>query len=173
MQHSHVLRSRNSPLVYRKRAIAARSGANLLPQNSMAHRDPSHTRRPYRRKPRRNHPRVAPWAAFFRRFAAGDCRLLFHRSGSEFTSRSNCFIARTQDFTSVICFLIKRRGSLAELRSADSRWRLSPHKQSHVNLHTQATSMVSSTRRFSLSSEPVSSKEFVVAAFPFSTLVMT
>src|SRR6266852_660488 len=45
-----------------------------------------------------------------------------------------------------------------------------PHIQAPA---TQAISMGSSARRLSFSSVPVSSKEFVMAALPFSTLVMT
>jgi hypothetical protein len=67
-------------------------------------------------------PRLAPWAAFFRRFAAINPSLHPIR------------------FTTANC---------------------------------QETSIGSSTRRLSFSSEPVSSNEFVMTALPLSTLVMT
>jgi hypothetical protein len=49
-------------------------------------------------------PRLAPWAVFFRRFAAFSLPL----------SRGDCIGSISQN--------------LVELRSTDSRWRLSPHK---------------------------------------------
>jgi len=57
----------------------------------------------------------------------------------------------------------------------DSRRRLPLHKllDPHEPVTIQATAIFSSVRRLSASSVPVSSNEFVNAAFPFSTLVMT
>ena len=57
----------------------------------------------------------------------------------------------------------------ARLRLADIRSRLFPDEF----VRRQPTLTVSSTRRLSDSSDPVSSNEFVNAALPFSTLVMT
>jgi len=100
-------------------------------------------------------PRLAPWAAFFRRFAAS---VTERGSGVRIQRQDQASCARRTAPSASL-----RAGGGGCLHMAILTARISP----------QATSIFSSTRCLSFSSEPVSSKAFVVAALPFSTLVMT